>query len=89
MNMKSLAGAAMVAVAVAGCCDKNRCKPEEAAKPAEAAEAAPAPADTIDAVAATPAKDPNEVIVSVGDEKLTRGEIDALTEKLMATYGVG
>ncbi len=87
MNMKSLAGAAMVAVAVAGCCDKNRCKPEEAAKPAEAAEAAPAPADTIGAVAATPAKDPNEVIVSVGDEKLTRGEIDALTEKLMATYG--
>lgn len=70
-----LMGAAIVAATVvAGCCDKNKCDT------AKAEETAPAAAEA-------PAKDPNEVVVSVGDAKLTRGEIDADVAQTIALRG--
>ena len=65
-----LMGAALVAAAVVtGCCDKKECAPE-----AEKA---------ADAVAAN-AKDPNEAVITIGDRKLTRGEIDSDIAKILA-----
>lgn len=64
-------GAALVAAAVvAGCCDKDKC---EAAKP-----------ETPAASESKPAKDPNEAVVTVSGKKLTRGEVDADVEKVVA-----
>lgn len=69
-----LMGAALVAAAVvAGCCDKENCK-SEAAAPAPKAEEK------------EPAKDPNEVVLQVGDVKLTRGQVDADVAKVVAFY---
>ncbi len=65
-----LMGAALVAAAVvAGCCDK---KESESAKAPET--------NKTEAVAAVPAKDPNETVIAVGGKKLTRGDLDADVE---------
>lgn len=70
-------GAALVAATVVtGCCDKKECAPE-AEKPAETKTEAAVPAE--------PAKDPNEVVISVDGKKLTRGELDADVAKIVAT----
>jgi len=74
-----IVGAALVAAAVvAGCCDKEKC---EAAKPE--APAAPAASEK------EPAKDPNEAVITVNGRKLTRGELDADVEKIVAAQGAG
>lgn len=72
MNTKNLACAAMVAAAVAGCCDKKECKPADAPEQPAAEDAAPK-------------ADQNEVVVQVGEAKLTRGELEATMAKLSAT----
>ena len=71
-----LMGAALVAAAVvAGCCDKDTC---DAQKPADGT-----PAATV----AEKAEDANEVVVSVGEAKLTRGELNADIAKMSAGRG--
>ena len=81
-----LMGAALVAAAVvAGCCDKENCTESNTAKPEAAAPAAAAkPAAE---VAPEPPKDPNEVVMKIGEAKLTRGQVDADVEKVLAFYG--
>ncbi len=70
-----LMGAAIVAAAVvAGCCDKESCDADGAC-------------DKEKAAAKEPAKDPNEVLLKVGDAKLTRGMLDADIEKILAAQG--
>lgn len=80
----TLMGAALVAATVAaGCCDKNNCSESaqpESAGGAEAAATLPGQADT----AAEP-KDPAEVVLTVNGAKLTRGQMDADAEKLVAS----
>ena len=72
-----LMGAALVAAAVAaGCCDKENCKAEATADATVAAKAE-----------AEEQKDPNEVVMQVGDLKLTRGQVDADAQKVIAFYG--
>lgn len=71
-----LMGAALVAAAVAaGCCDKKNCENASATEP------------TVEAEATEAAKDPNEVVMQVGDVKLTRGQVDADAQKVVAFYG--
>ena len=74
-------GAALVAAATivaAGCCDKNNCTADATADGA----AAPA-AQAADAAA----QDPNEVVLAVGEAKLTRGALDADVAKILAKQG--
>ncbi len=71
-------GAALVAAATivaAGCCDKNNCT-AGAATDGAAAQAADAAA-----------QDPNEVVLAVGEAKLTRGALDADVAKILAKQG--
>ncbi len=70
-----LMGAAVVAaMAVAGCCDKD-------------SSCADGACDTDKAAASEPAKDPNEIVLAIGDAKLTRGQLDADIEKIFAVRG--
>ena len=74
-NMKLMGAALLAAAAATGCCDKKECIAAEAtAKPTEAA-------------AATEAKDPNEALITVNGEKLTRGELDADVQKVIDMQG--
>jgi len=87
-----LMGAAIVAAAmVAGCCDKDNCKDKTCAeKAAPTKEAVPAAEEAAKSETPAPAeekKDPNEVLLTVNGKKLTRGEIDADVEKVVASYG--
>jgi len=66
-----LIGTALVAAAIVAGCNKNE-KPEEAKAPENAAAAVEAEK-----------KDPNEVMLSVGEFKITRGEIDAQVEEII------
>ncbi|MGN0853995.1 MAG: peptidylprolyl isomerase [Kiritimatiellia bacterium] len=76
MAKMHLMGAALVAATVvAGCCDKENCKGE--AKDANVRNEA----------TAEPAKDPNEIVVQIGDVKLTRGQLDADVQQFVALYG--
>ena len=69
MKVKFIAGIALAALACAGQAPKAsaEAKPKEAAKP----------------VAQPKAADPKEVVVTIGDAKLTRGEIDAEVNKFI------
>jgi len=82
-----LMGAAIVAAAVvAGCCDKETCNDKACADKAPAA----AKEAKESGEATTPAaekKDSNEVVLTVNGKKLTRGEVDADVEKVIASYG--
>ena len=81
-----LMGAALVAAAVvAGCCDKEQCTAATPAQP-EAAAPAATPAVQEAEAAPEPPKDPNEVVMQVGEAKLTRGQVDADVEKVLAFY---
>ena len=76
MNKLHIAGAALVAATmIAGCCDKN----ETASTNAEQKASAPSAPKT--------AKDPNEILLVVGEAKLTRGDLDAQAEKILALQG--
>ena len=76
-----LIGTALVAAAIVAGCNKNE-KPEEAKAPENAPAAATA-AETTEAEK----KDPNEVMLSVGEFKITRGEIDAQVEEIIKKQG--
>jgi parvulin-like peptidyl-prolyl isomerase len=82
MNMKNLMAAAAAAVVAAGCCDKDKCG--DAGKK-DAPEGAKAAAEIKLPVAE--AKDPNEVVAEVAGEKMTRAELDAKAEALVAAAG--
>ncbi len=70
-----LMGAAVVAaMAVAGCCDKDQACTDAAC-------------DKDQAVAKDAAKDPNEVLLKIGDKTLTRGALDADVAKVLAAQG--
>ena len=71
MKVKFIVGIALAALACAGQAPKAsaEAKPKEAAKPKEVAQAK--------------AADPKEVVVKIGDAKLTRGEIDAEVNKFI------
>ena len=76
-----IACAAIAAAAmVTGCCDKEKCcsgKEKSCAdKPEISAEPLPLPEPVLEPPKEE-TKDPNEVIVSVGGKKLTRGEAEA------------
>ena len=78
MAKMTTVGAALVAAATivaAGCCDKENCTAGEAETHATPA------------AAAATATDPNEVVLSVGDAKLTRGAIDADIATILAAQG--
>ena len=76
MNKLHIAGAALVAATmIAGCCDKN----ETASTNAEQKASAPSAPKT--------AKDPNEILLVVGEAKLTRGDLDAQAEKILSLQG--
>ena len=68
-----LMGAAVVVASIvaAGCCDKENCKAEETPVETEAA----------------PAKDPNEIVLTVNGKTLKRGELDADVAKIIAFQG--
>ena len=68
-----IAGTALVAAALVAGCSKN-----------ETTDVAP---DVTPDVAAAPAEDPNEVMVSVGDKSLTRGEIAKMVDAALAKDG--
>ena len=68
-----IAGTALVAAALVAGCSKN-----------ETTDIAPNAAPD---VAAAPAEDPNEVMVSVGDKNLTRGEIAKMVDAVLAKEG--
>ena len=68
-----IAGTALVAAALVAGCSKN-----------ETTDIAPNAAHD---VAAAPAEDPNEVMVSVGDKNLTRGEIAKMVDAVLAKEG--
>lgn len=70
-NMKVMGAALVVAAMVAGC-GKDEEKKVAAEGAAETAEAAKAPA-----------KDPNEVVVRIGEAKLLRGDVDRDVEKIV------
>ena len=74
MTKLQMVGTALVATALAAGCAKNEATPEAAA-PA-------APQEAKDE-----AKSPDDVMLSVGDVKLTRGEIDAQVDAIMAKEG--
>ena len=72
-----LIGAALVAAAAVAGCSRSAESP------------APAPAEGKPAEKASePAKDPNEVVVQIGDRKLTRGQLDADVQALIAANGM-
>ena len=75
MDKLQIVGTALVAAAIFAGCNNNETKPAE-----PAAAAAKEPAET-------ERKDPNEVMLSVGDAKLTRGDIDAKVEAALAKEG--
>ncbi len=76
MTKIHLMGAAVVAaMTVAGCCDKDSTCADGLCEQQ--------PTTTENAAA----KDPNEVVLSVGETKLTRGELDADVEKILAAQG--
>ncbi len=83
MTKTTIMGAALVAAAtaVAGCCEKCTADETSKADAAKAASAAPA------AAPAAVATDPNEVVVTVNGKSLTRADIDAGVDRLVATYG--
>ena len=85
MTKLHLMGTALVAAAVVAGCNKNETAPAEAEKPAAdvAAKVAEAPKEA----PAEESKDPNEVMLSVGDAKITRGEIDAQAEAAIKKQG--
>ena len=66
-----IAGTALVAAALVAGCSKN--------------ETTDVATDAAPDVAAAPAEDPNEVMVSVGEKNLTRGEIDKIVNAALAT----
>ena len=74
-----LIGTALVAAAIVAGCNKS----EAETSATEKAAPSPAPAEA----AATEAKDPNEAMVTVGEKKLTRGEIDKQVEAIVAKMG--
>ena len=79
----TLAAAAIAAAAIAaGCCDKNEC----ATDPGCCAKEPPAATEAAKKTPPKPKKNPAEVAVSVGEAKLTRGEIDAQAEKVAETW---
>lgn len=73
-----LIGTALVAAAIVAGCNKNEAETAATSKAAEA----PA-AKAAEAVA----KDPNEAMVTVGEKKLTRGEIDKQIDAIVAKMG--
>ena len=75
MTIKLITGVAVAALLCAGCDNgKKNGAADKAGTPASAnAPAAPVPAPA----------DPKEVMVTVGDKKLTRGELDAEVEKII------
>lgn len=76
MTIKLITGVAVAALLCAGCEKKDGKDAAPAAGPAAAnaaAKAAPLPEPI----------DPNEVMVSVGDKKRTRGELDSEVEKIL------
>ena len=86
MSKLHLMGTALVAAAVVAGCKKNEPTAVEAEKPA-ADVAAAAEAKPAAEAAAEAEKDPNEVMLSVGDAKITRGEIDAQVEEIFKKQG--
>ena len=68
-----IAGTALVAAALVAGCSKN--------------ETTDVATDAAPDVAAAPAEDPNEVMVSVGEKNLTRGEIDKIVNAALAKDG--
>ena len=77
MAKMHMIGAALVAAAaIAGCCDKSNCPTKGETTETKDGE--------VKAAEAAPAKDPNEVVLSVNGAKLTRGEVDADVAKLIA-----
>ena len=80
MTKLHLMGTALVAAAVVAGCNKNEPTAVEADKPAADVTAAAKPE-------AEAEKDPNEVMLSVGDAKITRGEIDAQVEAILKKQG--
>ena len=84
MSKLHLMGTALVAAAVVAGCKKNEPTAVEAEKPA--ADVA-ATAEAKPEAAAEAEKDPNEVMLSVGDAKITRGEIDAQVEEIFKKQG--
>lgn len=76
-KMNLMTAALVAAVSTVGCGADSQ---PEAAKVETAVVAAEAAAEK------APAKDPNEVAVSVNGEKMTRGEIDATVKEMIAPY---
>ena len=68
-----IAGTALVAAALVAGCSKN--------------ETTDVATDAAPDVAAAPAEDPNEVMLSVGEKNLTRGEIDKIVNAALAKDG--
>ena len=77
-KMNLMTAALVAAVSTVGCGADSQA---EAAKVETAVVAAEAGAEK------APAKDPNEVAISVNGEKMTRGEIDATVKQIVATDG--
>ncbi len=76
MSKLHIATTALVAATmIAGCSDKN------------APEATGAASEATSSAATAPAKDPNEILLVVGNEKLTRGELDKKLDMIMAAQG--
>lgn len=76
MSKLHIATTALVAATmIAGCSDKKAPEATEAAKEATPAAATVKPAD------------PNEILLVVGEKKLTRGELDKKLEMIMAAQG--
>ena len=76
-----IVGTALVAAALVAGCNKseNAATEPEKATTEPAAEEAKAP----EAPAADEKKDPADVMISVGDAKITRGEIDAQVDEIV------
>lgn len=72
---------ALIAAAIAtGCCDKNKC--DSACTDAPNADESTATAE------AAPEKDPNEVVIAIGDIKMTRGELEGDIQTLLTAQNV-
>jgi parvulin-like peptidyl-prolyl isomerase len=85
----NIVGAALVAAAVvAGCCDKEKCEAAKQEAPAKPVSAEKSVEEAKPAADAKPQeKDPNEAVITVGESKLTRGNLDADIEKVVAAQG--
>ena len=79
-----LMGTALVAAAIVAGCNKNEAK--TSAETAEAPKAAPV-AETAAPAAEAEKKDPNDVMISVGEVKITRGELDAQVDEIVKKQG--